>query len=44
VRHASRSSGLLHRETSQSRVSQFASKLADERWRGGARGIIMEIA
>jgi hypothetical protein len=33
VGHASRSSGFLHREASQAMVSQFASKLADERWR-----------
>jgi hypothetical protein len=32
VGHASRSRGLLRLEASRSRVSQFASKLADERW------------
>jgi hypothetical protein len=31
--HASRSSGLLHREASWARVSQFASKLAEEQRR-----------
>jgi hypothetical protein len=31
--HASRSSSLLHREASRVRVSQFASKLAEERQR-----------
>jgi hypothetical protein len=31
--HASRSSGLLHREASWARVSQFASKLAEEQQR-----------
>jgi hypothetical protein len=33
VRHVSRSSGLLRLEASQPRVSQFASKLAEERRR-----------
>jgi hypothetical protein len=33
VRHTSRSSGLLYQEASWARVSQFASKLAEERWR-----------
>jgi hypothetical protein len=33
VGHASRSSGLLHLEASRSRVSQFASKLVEERQR-----------
>jgi hypothetical protein len=33
VEHALRSSGLLHREASWARVSQFASKLAEERRR-----------
>jgi hypothetical protein len=33
VGHASRSSGLLHLEASRARVSQFASKLAEERRR-----------
>jgi hypothetical protein len=32
VGHASRSRGLLRLEASRSRVSQFASKLAEERW------------
>jgi hypothetical protein len=31
--HASRSSGLLHRKVSWARVSQFASKLAEEQQR-----------
>jgi hypothetical protein len=33
VGHTLRSSGLLHHEASRARVSQFASKLAEERWR-----------
>jgi hypothetical protein len=33
VGHTSRSSGLLHVEASQTRVSKFASKLAEARWR-----------
>jgi hypothetical protein len=32
VGHTLRSSGLLHHEASRARVSQFASKLAEERW------------
>jgi hypothetical protein len=30
--HASRSSGLLHREASRARIFQFDSKLVEERW------------
>jgi hypothetical protein len=33
VGHASRSSDLLQLQASWARVSQFASKLAEERWR-----------
>jgi hypothetical protein len=33
VRHMSRSSGLLRAEVSRVRVSQFASKLVEARWR-----------
>jgi hypothetical protein len=42
--HASRSSGLLHLEASQTRVFQFYLKTGEGATADGARGIIMEVA
>jgi hypothetical protein len=44
VRHASRSSGLLHVEVSRARVSQFGLKTGRGVTTGGARGTIAEVA
>jgi hypothetical protein len=41
--HASKSSGLLHLETSQARVSQSSLKTGENMTAGVARGIITEI-
>jgi hypothetical protein len=43
VRHASRSSGLLHVEASLARVSQSGLKTAGGATTGGARGTITEV-
>jgi hypothetical protein len=44
VRHASRSSGLLHVEASLARVSQFSLKTGGGVMMGGACGTIIEVA
>jgi hypothetical protein len=44
VRHASRSSGLLHVEASLARVSQSGLKTDECATAGGARGTITEVA
>jgi hypothetical protein len=44
VGHASRSSGLLHVETSLTRVSQPGLKTVGGATMGGARGTITEVA
>jgi hypothetical protein len=44
VRHASRSSGLLHVEASLARVSQSVLKTGGGTTTGGARGTIVEVA
>jgi hypothetical protein len=44
VRHASRSSGLLHTETSLARVSQSGLKTGGGMTAGDARGTIVEVA
>jgi hypothetical protein len=43
VRHASRSSGLLHVESSLARVSQYGLKTDGGATTGGARGTITEV-
>jgi hypothetical protein len=42
--HASTSGGLLHRDASQARVSQFYLKTGEGATVGGARGIIVKVA
>jgi hypothetical protein len=44
TRHAMRSNGLLHVETSLVRVFQFGLKISGGVTAGGARGIIAEVA
>jgi hypothetical protein len=44
MRHASRSSGLLHVEASLASVSQSSLKTSRGATTGGARGTIMEVA
>jgi hypothetical protein len=44
VRHASRSSGLLHVEASLARVSESSLKTSGATMVGGARGTITEVA
>jgi hypothetical protein len=44
VGHASRSSGLLHEESSLARVSQSGLKIGGGVTIGGARGTIVEVA
>jgi hypothetical protein len=44
VGHASRSSGLLHIETSLTRVSQSGLKTGGDATTSGARGTIVEVA
>jgi hypothetical protein len=44
VGHASRSSDLLHVETSLARVSQSGLKTSEAVMMGGARGTITEVA
>jgi hypothetical protein len=44
VGHASRSSGLLHMEASQARVSQSGLKTGGGTTVGSARGTIIEVA
>jgi hypothetical protein len=44
VGHASRSSGLLHKEASLARISQSGLKTGGGTTMGGARGTITEVA
>jgi hypothetical protein len=41
--HTSISSGLLHHEANQARVSQFYLKTGEGAMKGGTHGIIMEV-